>query len=94
MPESKAAVEECLREYYLIPKITAVTGVSDKHGVLKWSVETDRGARTFQIRNRHSDIKMLYDGRILIRDADDNRYEIENFNALDKTSRKLLNNEL
>ena len=92
--ESKRAVEECLAEYYMIPKITGVISITEKFGVLTWNCNTDHGERSFRIRNRHSDIKMLYDGRVLIRDSNDNRYEIENIHSLDKHSRNLLSSEL
>ncbi|MBP3391717.1 MAG: DUF1854 domain-containing protein [Clostridia bacterium] len=94
MPESKKAIEDCLREYYRIPKITEILGISEKHGRLKWRVDTDCGEHEFEIRNRHSDIKMLYDGRVLIRDSADNRYEIPNHTQLSKHSRFLLSKEL
>ena len=92
--ESRRAVEGCLEEYYMIPKITRMISIVEKFGVLTWNCETDHGERSFRIRNRHSDIKMLYDGRVLIRDSNDNRYEIENVDALDKHSKRLLANEL
>ncbi|MBE6596848.1 MAG: DUF1854 domain-containing protein [Ruminococcaceae bacterium] len=92
--ESRRAVVECLNEYYLIPKITAVNQITEKFGILSWHCETDHGRRSFRIRNRHSDIKMLYDGRVLIRDSNDNRYEIEDIKKLDKRSRRLLASEL
>ena len=94
MSESKKVIEACLREYYLIPKITRILEVTDKFGLLKWTVETDRGNQTFEIRNRHSDIKLLYDGRVLVRDTSDNRYEISNYKQLDKHSLMLLSSEL
>ena len=49
---------------------------------------------SFEIRNRHSDIKMLYDGRVLVRDSNDNRYEITDCKTLDKHSMAILNAEL
>ena len=94
MPESKAVVNECLREYYMIPKIKRLIDSSEKYGILKWTVDTDRGKCSFEIRNRHSDIKMLYDGRVLVRDSNDNRYEITDYKSLDKNSLALLNSEL
>lgn len=94
IPESKKIIEDCLREYYMIPKITRLISCFEKFGVLKWTVETDRGEHTFEIRNRHSDIKMLYDGRVLVRDSNDNRYEITDYKSLDKHSIALLNAEL
>ena len=92
--ESKKVIEACLREYYLIPKIKRLIDSTEKYGILKWTVETDRGMCSFEIRNRHSDIKMLYDGRVLVRDSNDNRYEIPDYRTLDKHSMVLLNTEL
>ena len=94
MTESKKVIEACLREYYLIPKIKRLIDSTEKYGILKWTVETDRGMCSFEIRNRHSDIKMLYDGRVLVRDSNDNRYEIPDYRTLDKHSMVLLNTEL
>lgn len=93
-PDSRAAVQACLDEYYMIPKIISMVDITEKFGVLTWTCHTDHGPRSFRIRNRHSDIKMLYDGRVLIRDSNDNRYEIENIADMDKKSRRILSNEL
>ena len=90
MPESKKAVEEALGEYYFMPKITAINGLEDKFGILRLDVQTDKGRVSFDIKNRHYDIKKIYGNRILIRDRDDNRYEIPDCDALDKRSLKLL----
>lgn len=90
MPESRAVVQASLDEYYLIPKITALLGRQEKFGLLKWTVMTDRGEHSFEIRNIFRDIKVLYDGRVLIRDSDDNRYEIPDIKKLDSNSLSLL----
>ena len=88
---SRKALEECFAEYYMIPQITALIESVDKFGSLNWVVETDRGRVAFQIRNRHSDIKQMgKSNRIIIRDANDNRYEIPDYTALDAHSRHLL----
>ena len=89
--DSRKALEACFTEYYMIPKISRVLHVDDKFGALKMTVMTDRGEISFRIRNRHSDIKMLHrNGRVLIRDSDDNRYEIPCFEDLDRHSKHLL----
>ena len=89
--DSRRALEECFEEYYMIPKIHKVLKCVDKFGTLKWTVETDRGVITFDIRNRHSDIKQLHGTkRIIIRDSNDNRYEIPDYTALDSHSNRLL----
>lgn len=94
MPESREVILQALNEYYLIPKITAIVDSSEKYGILKWVVDTDRGRQSLSIRNRFSDIKVLYDGRVLIRDTDDNRYEIPDYRKLDKKSLVFLNSEI
>lgn len=94
IPESRAAIEKCLDEYYMIPKITEILERTEKNGLLKYKVNTNYGIRSFDIRNRHSDIKNLYDGRVLFRDSDDNRYEIPDIMKLDKKSWLKINMDL
>ena len=94
MPESREAVEEALREYYLIPRIIRILDRDEKYGILKWTVETDRGIRSFDIRNRQSDIKTIYGNRVLIKDSDDNRYEIPDWEKLDIKSYKKIATDL
>lgn len=86
MPESREVVDTCLDQYYLVPRIVRILDFLDKRGILKCKVETDRGVRSFEIVNRHHDIKLLYDNRMLIRDSHDNRYEIPDVTQLDKSS--------
>ena len=89
--DSRRALEECFAEYYMIPKIQKVLKCVDKFGTLKWTVETDRGVITFDIRNRHSDIKHLRGtSRVIIRDSNDNRYEIPDIDNMDPHSEHLL----
>ena len=90
MPESKKVVESCLREYYMIPRITRFIKMSEKFKIWMWTAETDKGICTFEIRNHITAIKPLYDGRVLIKDANDNRYEIPNINDLDKKSLSMI----
>ena len=90
MPESKKVVENCLREYYMIPRITRFIKMSEKFKIWMWTAETDKGICTFEIRNHLTAIKPLYDGRVLIKDANDNRYEIPNVNTLDSKSKKMI----
>ncbi len=92
--ESQKVLRKSLEEYYMIPKILKVTGRAEKHGDLRWSVITDRGEREIKIRNRHTDIKSLTETNILIKDSNDNRYEISDLEALDKASFNLISIDL
>ena len=90
MPESRDAILDCLKEYYMIPRIKRLIKRTEKFKIWMWTVETDRGIYTFEIRNSFTAIKVLHDGRILILDANDNRYEIPDLNKLDKRSIRLI----
>lgn len=89
-PESKKVVEKVLEEYYMIPRITRFISMTEKFKIWMWTAETDHGTITFEIRNHIASIKPLYDGRVLIKDANDNRYEIPDYRLLDKESQKML----
>ena len=92
--ESCRVVCESLDDYYLVPHITKIVAITEKYGTLHWSVETDRGHKEFDIRNRNHDVKGAKDGSVRVRDSDDNRYVIEDYRALDKSSRAYLISDL
>lgn len=83
-------IEGCLEEYYLIPKVTKINECREKYGVLSIDVETDRGPALIEIRNILHGVKLLYGIRVLLRDTNDNRYEIPDLRLLDKRSRQMI----
>ncbi|MBE6555385.1 MAG: DUF1854 domain-containing protein [Ruminococcaceae bacterium] len=89
-PGSAEVLRACFREYYRIPRITRLVESVDRFGSLTWTVETESGPARFRIRNRHNDIKHLAGNRILVRDTNDNRYEIADWTQLDTASRRKL----
>lgn len=89
-PESWENIKYGLDDYYLIPHITRIISKQDKYGTLRWTVETDRGIKSFDIRNRNHDIRVYKDGKVRVRDADDNRYTIDDYRKLDPASRARL----
>ncbi len=88
--ESHDVMDYSLNDYYLVPNITAVHSVTNKNGKIHWIVTTDRGYKEFDVRSRVNDIKVYRDGRVRVRDTDDNRYIINDYRALDKHSRRAL----
>ncbi len=92
--DSAVVVENSLNDYYLVPFITGIISITEKSGTLTWRVKTNRGEKSFEIRNRNHDIRVYSDGCIRIRDADDNRYIIEDYYTLDKHSLHLLSSDL
>ena len=89
-PESRAVIRASLDDYYLVPTITRIISAADKYGTLRWTVETDRGISSFDIRNQNHDIRISKDGKVRVRDADDNRYVIPDYKKLDPHSRAKL----
>lgn len=87
---SRAVIQDSLNDYYLVPEITKIISVTEKYGTLHWSVETDKGYKEFDIRNRNHDIKVFSNGRVRVRDSDDNRYIITDYNMLDRHSQAQL----
>lgn len=88
--QAREAIVLSLEDYYLVPTITKIVNVVERYGTLRWVVDTDRGEKSFDIRNRNHDIKVYPDGRVRIRDADDNRYVIKDYRELDARSRKFM----
>ena len=86
--ESREVIEYSLNDYYLVPHITKILSITEKNGKVHWSVETDRGFKEFDVRNRNHDVRVYSDGRVRVRDSDDNRYIIANFHDLDAHSRR------
>lgn len=94
LPDSKAVIESALEEYYMIPRIKRFIKMTESFNIWMWTAETDKGIITFEIRNHIASIKPLYDGRVLIKDANDNRYEIPDYRKMDKKSIKMLEPKL
>lgn len=89
-PKERKTIEECLNEYYLVPKISRIIDCSEKYGVLNIQAETDRGEVRIEIRNVLNGLKLMYGTRVLLRDHNDNRYEIPDLQQLDKNSRMMI----
>jgi hypothetical protein len=86
--KSREIIGYSLDDYYLVPHITKIISISEKNGKVHWIVETDRGYKEFDIRNRNHDVRVYSDGRVRVRDSDDNRYIISDYRKLDSHSRR------
>ncbi|MBQ4323902.1 MAG: DUF1854 domain-containing protein [Clostridia bacterium] len=88
--EERKIIEDCLNEYYLIPRISEILSCHEKYGVLTIKAVTDRGEVSIEIRNILHGLKLLYGTRVLLRDNNDNRYEIPDLDRLDRKSRAMI----
>lgn len=90
-PAQQQIIRGCLEEYYLIPHITKILEATEKFGLITLQTETDRGPARIEIRNLLYGFKQI-GNRLLLRDGNDNRYEIPDISKLDARSRRLLDN--
>lgn len=86
---SREAIELCLKEYYMVPRVTEILTVEDSRAMLRFKVRTENGVVRFQIQNRHSDIKEK-NGVMFMRDSNDNRYRIDIEKLDEKSYKKVL----
>lgn len=93
-PNERKTIESCLEEYYLIPRVTKIYSIEEKYGVVTLDTDTDRGHAKIEIRNILHGMKLLYGSRVLLRDGNDNRYEIPDLSQLDKHSQQLIDSFL
>ena len=91
--ESRKVLEHALGRMYYAATIERVHSITEKMGVGHWQVETDRGHASFEVVDRQT-IRRLPDGRIVMADADGNRFEIRDVEMLDDRSRKLVESEI
>jgi len=95
--QSRQVVTEELDKAYFMPRIERILSVREQRGVVTFEVVTDRGPRTIEIPQTHSRRRALTTavlplpgGRVIIHDADANRYDIPSLADLDARSRALL----
>ena len=91
--KSREILAEELQKRYFMPKITKINSIEGQYGVTHWNVETSQGDVEFGMRTRY-DIVTFENGRVLIKDADGNRFEIENYEKLDPKSYALLQTQI
>ena len=87
-PSSREVIEYSLNDYYLVPHILKIISITEKNGKVHWCVETDRGYKEFDVRNRNHDVRVYSDGRMRVRDSDDNRYLVSDYRKLDAHSKR------
>ena len=86
--DSRAVAEEALGQAYLVTRITHVRQTRTHFGTRFWEVDTDRGPRTFAMRNPYANVTFADDNdRVIVRDTMGNCYEIESLADLDRHSR-------
>jgi hypothetical protein len=85
---SRELLESVLKIVYFMPKVRKVLSIRSVEGKYEWRVVTDKGEVTFQSWGRC--VRVLRDGRLLIRDIYNRAYIVEEPEKLDSRSRLYL----
>jgi len=88
--ESRKIVREGLERSYFMPRITDILDIQESLNVVEWEVQTNKGPRSFEVRNVRKNIRRFGSRRLVIRDVDANRYEIRDWMQLPPYAQKLL----
>lgn len=87
--ESREVLLAQADQAYFMPRITRIIRVDETMGIAHWEVETDRGWSAFDMVARSESVWYVGRSRLVIRDADGNRYLIEDLGKLDSRSKRL-----
>ncbi len=85
----KAAQKE-IRRRDLTAKIDSLESASEDNGVAYFVAHTDRGRREFVVTNISTNVIWFGEARLLLVDAEGNRFEVEDINGLDVKSRGMI----
>jgi hypothetical protein len=83
-------LEDIISKIYFIPKIQRIISLDTSGDEFVWKIETNYGETEIRTRGRTSIMKI--ENRVIIIDTSDIVYEIEDFNKIDKKSKKLIEN--
>ena len=85
----KAAQAE-IRRRDLTAKIDSLESASEDNGVAYFVAHTDRGRREFVVTNLSTNAIWFGEGRLLLIDAEGNRFEVADIEGLDAKSRGMI----
>jgi hypothetical protein len=87
-PRSRELLEKVLKVIYFMPKVRKVLSIRSVEGKYEWRVVTDKGEVSFYSWGRC--VRVLHDGRLVIRDIYGRAYIVEEPEKLDGRSRLYL----
>lgn len=83
-------ISDQLKLRYFMPKILKLYSIKEEYGHAYWSVLTDKGKCKFACPSGSSGAVTRDGDRVIIKDSDENRFEIEDVKRLSATEMKRL----
>ena len=88
-PQSRRVLVEEAEKTRLVPKILKIKSITEIGGTTEWDVETSQGPKRLEVKGGRENTRVA-GRRVIVTDADDNRFEVADMEQLDKRSRALL----
>ena len=85
----RALLQKALDKQYFLPRILKINSLYERFGSAIWDVETDRGPIKINSKSIIDSLAEIGKGRYLLRDTEENRYEIREVEKMDEVSRQL-----
>ena len=92
--DQQALVKKEVEFHSFMPEIKDIKKINPKYGLEQWDVKTDRGEKTFYVRDLKENIIFREDALVTITDIDRCRYQVSNFYKLPSRARALLEQKL
>ena len=93
-PETLELILDELSSRYFTPTISSIFSLKEEFGYTYWDAETSAGRCRFTVQLGRNAVISLEAGRLLIHDVDGNRYELEDYRALDAMHLRIVENLL
>jgi len=88
--DSLDILQDELEKSYFMPVIEAVEEISDYMELELWKVQTNKGRRSFEVRQPRRNIRVINPKTMMVKDVDGNRYAIKNWRMMDRRSLSFL----
>ena len=85
----RTLLQKSLDKQYFLPRILKINSLHERFGSAIWDVETDRGPIKINSKSIIDSLSEIGKGRYLLRDTEENRYEIREVEKMDEVSRQL-----
>ena len=86
--ETRELLRGELKRKYHIYTIKAILSINEKYGYSYWKIKDSEGERDFTVRDTYRSINRITGDRVTVTDVDGNRFEIPSLEALDRRSRR------
>lgn len=91
LPDDMAVlVTEELESRYFTPVVNKVLSLKEEFGYVYWDVDTNAGRSRFTARIGHNAAIQLDERRIIVVDVDGNRFELQDYTALEPKYQRIV----